>query len=210
MSTSNKYYHGTIIDPLKNPLDADPKEIRRLYWEENESMDMIAKKLGCSRPRLGRWMEFWGIERRTAVESMRLATLKKTGSKSGNYKGGFIQNEYHKIYLPEHPRCQSIISNTVYRSVLIAEKQLKRYLKDEEMVHHKNLIKGDDNVGNLCVMQSKEHKILHNCIGNVGLILLSEGKSEIVFPCIRKESVLNLAKLVYQDNVFCVSGMFKE
>lgn len=88
--------------------------------------------------------------------------------KHWNYKGGFIRkgnkkqpDGYWYIKKYNHPRANN--RGYVKRAVLVMEKHLGRYLKPEEIVHHKNKIKTDDRIENLELFpNSSKHARYHH------------------------------------------------
>lgn len=80
-----------------------------------------------------------------------------------NWKGGkFLHQGYRYIYLPEHPFAVS--GGYIKEHRLVVEKQLKRYLTKEEIVHHINCNKLDNRIENLQVMSKSQHTTHHNKI----------------------------------------------
>ena len=97
-----------------------------------------------------------------------------------NWKGGVFDDSrgYIKIYKPEHP-----FNNDGYvlEHRLVMEKYLGRYLKKEEIVHHKNEVRNDNRIENLEVMTVSKHNGLHSK-GNkyrVGKWLSQKAKNKI-------------------------------
>jgi len=84
-----------------------------------------------------------------------------SGSKNSNWKGGVVYDRGRKlIYCPDHPYPNKF-STHVYNYRLIMEKYLGRYLKPNEIVHHKNGDVTDDRIENLEVMTQGEHAREH-------------------------------------------------
>ena len=69
--------------------------------------------------------------------------------KSSNWKGGKSKDlkGYILIYQPQHPNSKK--SGYILEHRLVMEKYLGRYLQRKEIVHHKNLDKGDNKIENL-------------------------------------------------------------
>ena len=79
-----------------------------------------------------------------------------------HYHKGYITTwaGYIKVSRPDHPRADS--KGYVHEHVLMAESAIGRYLKDNEVAHHRNGIKDDNRVENLEVMDRIKHKSIHS------------------------------------------------
>lgn len=87
----------------------------------------------------------------------------------------FIMGQYKAAYAPDHPR--RLENNCIYEHVLVAEEKLGRYLKDGEVVHHRDLNKYNNDPYNIIVFCSKsEHTKFHKygCDESI-LIQLEDG-----------------------------------
>jgi len=85
----------------------------------------------------------------------------RTGSKNSNWKGGICYDRLRKgIYSPNHPN-PNFNHIYVYEYVLIAEEMLGRYLKKDEIVHHRNGDVCDNRPENLEVITQSEHILKH-------------------------------------------------
>lgn len=84
-----------------------------------------------------------------------------TGEKNPTWKGGKYKdkNGYIHVRNTNHPNCSS--NGYVLEHRLILEKELGRYLKKNEIVHHINEIKDDNRLENLVVMSQSKHVGLH-------------------------------------------------
>jgi len=92
------------------------------------------------------------------------------GERSRNWKGGLIKTQkgYILVCMPDHPF--SWQTGYVRRSRLVVEKQIGRYLKKEEVVHHLGK-KDDDRPSQLVAFVND---IVHHKFERGKLIKLSE------------------------------------
>lgn len=66
---------------------------------------------------------------------------------------------YVSIYFPDHPKSNK--DGYIMEHDLIMECKIGRWLKPNEVVHHKNKIRNDNRIENLELMTFKEHAKLH-------------------------------------------------
>jgi len=77
-----------------------------------------------------------------------------SGKNHWNWKGGRrLSDGYFLIKSPNHPNCK--VDGYVYEHRLVMEKMIGRYLKPNEIVHHKNENGLDNREKNLKLYQSK-------------------------------------------------------
>lgn len=103
-------------------------------------------------------------------ETKRKMSKARTGEKNHNWKGGIWVNGegYVLILKPNHP--YSTCRGYIKRSRFIMEQHLGRYLKPEEIVHHKNEIKDDDWIGNFILFPNKaKHTGFHQHLKKLNL-----------------------------------------
>lgn len=86
---------------------------------------------------------------------------KHTGKNNGNWKGGKIKvNGYILIRKPKHPKSKN---GYIGEHIIVMEKSIGRFLKKDEIVHHKNKIRNDNRIENLQLLKNQsEHIRLHN------------------------------------------------
>lgn len=77
-------------------------------------------------------------------------------------------NGYRVIYKPDHHRAMTNKSwlGYVYEHIVVAEDSLGRSLRDNEVVHHLNGIRNDNQSGNLLVLEKSQHCRLHMWLDN--------------------------------------------
>jgi len=82
--------------------------------------------------------------------------------KAPNWKGGqYLCHGYIYIFKPEHPFCNS--KGYVCEHRLVKEKQLRRYLKPQEIIHHLNGVRDDNNPKNLKLFPNENaHQKFHH------------------------------------------------
>ena len=81
-----------------------------------------------------------------------------------NYKPFVMIGGYRYIYMPDHPYCTN---RYVAEHRIVMEKHLGRYLTDNEVVHHLNGDKTDNNIGNLIVLSISDHSKLHSYMSTI-------------------------------------------
>jgi len=87
--------------------------------------------------------------------------MRRKGSNNPNWKGERKRAGYVYRYFPEHPRATNFGNRYVKRADLVMEKKLGRALKVEEIVHHKDLVRDNDNQENLQAVTRAEHNRIH-------------------------------------------------
>jgi hypothetical protein len=200
-------YRRSITDPSTHPYPLDKEEVARLYYDERLPLPEVAALAGTSRQRLSRWMEFWGLPRRTSIESRSIFTDRRRASRPAGWIGKQWKHHDTKTmftYAPDHPRSRSKGIMPVH--VLVAEHRVGRYLDEGEVVHHLDGDRYNNSPQNLCVMLNREHLILHRLLGEVGVAMLADGRFEDVACLIPDQPRREFVRLVYVDLVPCATG----
>lgn len=140
-----------------NTRHLDPREVHRLYHEENKSVAEVAVALGTGQNQVRKCMRRHHIAaRRTGPRDM---------EHHGSWNGGKQQDKhgYILVYCPDHPQARR--SGYVAEHRLVAEQMLGRPLRTEEVVHHKNRKKADNRPENLEVFAKNADHLRHELTG---------------------------------------------
>ena len=203
-----KTYNRSIAVPDSHPYPLTKDEVARLYYEELLSLNGVAKIAGTSRQRLARWMEYWGLPRRTSAEGWVNYCGQTRTSRSPNWRGGSYKarssNTWY-TYAPQHPKAND--SGSVPTHILAAEERIARYLGDREVVHHLDKDRDNNHPDNLCVMLRGEHLVLHRVLGEVGIALLKDGALEQVLSSIADARKRRFVGAVYGTGLPCATGL---
>ena len=91
------------------------------------------------------------------------------GKKNGNWNGGRTMSKEGYIYVKTPSHCYANACGYVPEHRIVIERHIKRLLKPEEVIHHLNLDKSDNKIGNLMLFKNqKEHLKFHNKIKQFG------------------------------------------
>lgn len=84
----------------------------------------------------------------------------RKGKTHPSWKGGrYIDTlGYVVVWIKDHPKAYK---HTIREHVLVMEKHIGRYLKDDEHIHHINHNRADNRIENLKLMTNLEHKQHH-------------------------------------------------
>jgi HNH endonuclease len=75
----------------------------------------------------------------------------------------FINEQgYVKVYKKDHPRSNK--TGYVYEHILVVENMIGRPLKEDEIVHHINEVKHDNEPINLTLLTKSEHMAIHRLL----------------------------------------------
>ena len=136
----------------------DKETLRKLYHEEMRTLPEMAKILGCSGTTVFKKLVEYGLQIDAAEQSRRKTarnTLRRQGWTHKRLSGG-----YNYVKRIGHPLAN--LHGYVSEHRVVAEGAMGRALGAAERIHHINLNKRDNSIGNLAVLPSQAvHQALH-------------------------------------------------
>lgn len=137
---------------MSKRVNISKKQLYNLYIKQKKSSGEIAQLYNCSRKTILNKLHKYNIKIRSRSE----ANLCKRKKEGGRYIDRY---GYVHVYMPSHPYN---VRGYVLEHRLVMEEHLGRYLRPEEVVHHKNGIKSDNRISNLQLFANRgEHKSHH-------------------------------------------------
>ncbi|MGC4378264.1 HNH endonuclease [Fictibacillus sp. Mic-4] len=138
----------------------DKQTLERLYAEHG-SVSAVARHLNCSISTMRYWFKKHDIEISRGYKSPRKKKVAK-GSEHYNWKGGTYIHScgYIMEYAPEHPASKPA-KGYVPQHRLVMERHIGRYLTEDEIVHHKDENKQNNDISNLEILDRSTHIALH-------------------------------------------------
>lgn len=119
---------------------------------------------GCNRPRraLGLCVAHYQRLKKTGTLNLGVEVGDKSGPLNPRWKGGKSEMPDGRvlIYSPKHPHA-SVAGVYVLRYRLVMEAHIGRYLRKDEVVHHKNGDWTDDRIENLELLTPSQHSKKH-------------------------------------------------
>lgn len=122
----------------------DREYLRKAYHDRRLSLREIAQEADCGEATVRRWMERYGIERRSVSEARGPLSL-KTNSDGYEYFQGRAGGQLRSVY---HHRLLAVVLYG-YEQVI------------DRHVHHENGIKWDNRHKNITALDESEHKKYH-------------------------------------------------
>lgn len=133
------------------------EELIHLYVDKKMSCKDICRQCGLSpnsSPNLARMLK-----------KNKISIRKDAGVNHHNWKGGKIKNKgcgYIGIWQPTHPKADS--GGYVYEHTLVYEKNTGKLPSKDEVLHHIDLDKHNNNFNNLFLCNHKEHIKIHRSL----------------------------------------------
>jgi hypothetical protein len=154
---------GKAKRAVNKPLEDKEWLVKQL---ETKTVIELARELGTTEFCVWHWRKVHGLEtdisRSEAIkDGLRKAYPQgRSGSDHPNWKGGRRkQGEYIYAYTPDHPNATK--SGYVMEHRLVMEEVLGRYLESDEIVHHVDGNKSNNDPDNLIAMKRGEHVTRH-------------------------------------------------
>ena len=155
--------------------------LEKEYVNNKKSGREIAKEIGCSNSKVYYWLDKFGIDKRTKSETWKSfhdkGILNNEGKNHPNWKSviNYTKNGYKTVFCPSHPRSNK---NRVLFHFLVVEEYLGRFLKKDEIVHHIDGDKLNNDINNLWISNSSKHAKAHKSTEDIVYTLLREGKAK--------------------------------
>lgn len=127
------------------------KKSKGSYWYKNNNNKQPYNKCKCGNFKTVKSKKCWEC---SGVNPDGTLKIKPDEEKK------FTANGYNYVFKPSHHRAKQ--NGYVQEHTIIAEKMIGRKLKSNELAHHKNKIRNDNDEKNLQVMTKKEHNKHHN------------------------------------------------
>lgn len=139
--------------------DDEFKEYLIKEYEHGKSMGNIAEQLNITPSCVRKYFVKYGIARRGNCDHFRDKPFNNPNWRGGKkeYKDGYIT-----IYCPDHPKAMK--GKYVYEHQLVVEEHIGRILRSDEVVHHIDGNKHNNDINNLLLMTNSDHLRLHSII----------------------------------------------
>lgn len=166
---------------MNNMSIPEKDELERLY-ASGYSMKEIGVQLNMAVGKIHKYFGIYGIKPREPINEITKEKISQA-NKGNTYRKGHKASEvtkrrlseaksqrgighkkkrcdgYIAIYFPDHPKSTS--DGFIMEHVLMMECFIGRWIKDDEVVHHKNKIRDDNRIENLQLLTKSEHARLH-------------------------------------------------
>lgn len=154
-------------------MKVQPETLRRLYCDEKKSSVDIGREIGASASTVCKWLKDAGIQARTRAEGGRMGSAKNRGKKrefttewkaklsaagkrfgEANAKGTSLKPNGYVEYTRGENKGRAV-------HIVAMENHLGRKLLPNEIVHHKDENRSNNELSNLELMTRSEHARHH-------------------------------------------------
>lgn len=169
-----------------NKVIPDKSELENLYIVKGYSINKISTKLNMSVGKVHKYIKLYEIPTRDQKSTFTFKGHKHSENVCKNisniHKNKVISEEtkekiknskmqkgvghkkvrkdgYISIYFPDHPKSNK--EGYIMEHDLVMECYIGRWLKDDEIVHHKNKKRNDNKIENLKLMTKSDHARFH-------------------------------------------------
>lgn len=169
-----------------NKAIPDKLELEKLYIVEGFPIHKISKELNMSVGKVHKYIKIYEIPTRNQKETFTFRghkhsngvrglisevnknkvrteetkeKIRKSKIKKGVGHKKIRKDGYVSIYFPDHPKSNK--DGYVMEHDLVMECYIGRWLKEDEIVHHKNKKRNDNRIENLKLMTKSEHTSMH-------------------------------------------------
>lgn len=140
--------------------DNEFKSYLEKEYTSGKSMREIGEAIGVTTAAVRKYLVKYGIQRRKNTDFLKEPTT------NPNWKGGRrIKDGYIVMYCPDYPGAMH--GKYVYEHRYVMEQFLDRQLKSDEVIHHIDRDRANNNISNLLLLSPSEHTLLHSLIRQV-------------------------------------------
>lgn len=143
----------------KRKLELTPDELDYLYWHEMKTAAQIGEMYSIHSATVRLYLRRYGIPRRPPGGQQ--------GFLNAAWQGGVVidKNGYVLVHAPQHPNARD--NGKVLEHRLVMESVLGRYLEPNEVVHHKDGNKRNNDPSNLEVYKSNAAHLKEELTGRI-------------------------------------------
>nr|DAG38919.1 MAG TPA: terminase ATPase subunit [Caudoviricetes sp.] len=158
---------GYVCGRKKKPFIPTQKEVQDIVstYKAGYSSTQLGLRYNVCPNSILKVLKKNGVRIRPSVAVLAQMYRKTRGEREKRRRPGFKTHPprstsagYVVVYAPDHPRAQH---GYIWEHVLVVEKELGRYLGPDEVVHHIDRQKNNNDPANLLVLTKSQHCALH-------------------------------------------------
>ena len=161
-----KYGISRSAPLIYNPLPE--AEVRRMYVDEKKTMEEMAIHFECGESTVRQNILRYGL----ALDSKEVAERRLERNRI-RYTQSYVNQGYVSISKPDHPAANR--DGYIKEHRYVAEQVIGRHLHPEEEVHHINMVKIDNRIQNLAVIDTADHARLHKYLERIAVFVVIGG-----------------------------------